>query len=573
MPRMPERPAHMRDDYITSSANINHLSSSLGLFTRAENYITVFDANVYCSPEDHLRGCTLEEMDADYIWRLFVFANYLCRTVESHAQIIVLPGVAREMGHLNDACLSAARSLFSSCRQLESPEQRNQVAKEKQTLEKYIGALEKYSVLLEARKEARPHPVPEIHEHILELVKILDRNLGLKKATSVKGRDTDECLVAEAFYQVLVENHNCAVYSRDEDIKNLITMTFRFLVAGDLFAAEHYPALQNLRYKNLVLMVFDIEKITYNRVFESLTTQYSDRFNWPRGTTERAKQQILDKGVGHVRAINACFERALAKVQALDEEAAADPTAAAAAAVSRVSPSKPKKARPRTGLVSVPKPRSATSNRTRRLPSAGRVTRALRSLYEHAKTVDEDEELAVDERIGYFEALRVVAEASGEKEVLDLCDSKLETLGSKRLGRVLGDIDQRVETVREELGQLVASFSASGEMNIDFTQSFARLNQQLQGLLLERRFYKVARSAGRADTGPEHLLRYKELLAAFGEEGTEIGSEAVGILVEDIERVTGLLHLEVIHVIEAHKLKHEANTVFLNVDDVVALVI
>ena len=281
------------DEYVVGIQSPTQLVSSLALMLRERNYICLYDTSVLSSPELHIKKSPLEELNRDFLYKWFLFFTGLFHNIKSYPNLVILPEVAEEMNNLIAATLSCIEKKKNQYKAF-APQQKEQwqdiyeqILKNENILTAMHQKLEEY------RHQHQPVHSP-VFESFLEIIKLLNDTLDLKKLDSRGGNDTDERVACRTFYEVAVNSHNVAVYTRDDDIRKLISATFKFLISKEIQNQLDLPFLKNIPHRNLLVLKYNYEKRVFSRFFESSTLPYVGEFRFPSKLSKNKVTQVWD---------------------------------------------------------------------------------------------------------------------------------------------------------------------------------------------------------------------------------------------------------------------------------------
>lgn len=301
-------PEEYMDEYVVGIQNPTQLTSSLALLLREKNYVCLYDTSVLSSPESHIKKSTFEELNRDFLYKWFLFFTGLRNNMRSYENLLLIPEVAEEMYNLVTASLSYIDKKKHQYKAM-SPLQKEQF----QDIFEQI--LNNEKVLLELQKKVddnRRTPV-ELNENIansfLQIIKLLNEHLELKKPSSRGGNDTDERLACRTFYELVMHNRNVAVYTRDDDIRKLISATYKFLVSKEIQDDHGLPFLKNLYYLNIIVLKYNYEKHVFSRYFESSTWLGTAEFRFPYNLSKKEVGQIISTSKELLQNVQAEIDR------------------------------------------------------------------------------------------------------------------------------------------------------------------------------------------------------------------------------------------------------------------------
>jgi hypothetical protein len=308
LPVVNNPPDEYIDEYVVGIQNPTQLTSSLALLLREKNYVSLYDTSVLSSPEAHIKKSTFEELNRDFLYKWFLFFTGLRNNLRSYDNLILMPEVAEEMYNLVTATLSYIEKKKNQYKMM-PPLQRAQFQ------DVYEQILNNEKVLLEIHKKVDDcrHTPGDLNETIfnnfLQTIKLLNEHLELKKPSSRGGNDTDERLACRTFYELVMRNRNVAVYTRDDDIRKLISATYKFLVSKEIQDDQGLPFLKNLYYLNIIVLKYNYEKRVFSRFFESSTWLGTAEFRFPYKLGKKEVSQILASAKEQLQKIQIEIDR------------------------------------------------------------------------------------------------------------------------------------------------------------------------------------------------------------------------------------------------------------------------
>ncbi len=494
------------DDYIFRDTNPAHLGSSLEQMVRLPNFFALFDTNILCGTTSYLQPLLVDQVDPYLLHNLNVFYRQLTRLVGESNQVLLIEPVVAEMTNILRASASIAERKWREFQSL-PPAKRDVLAPLRATLQDHlhIVALLQETVL---RREYRPEVLDRpTFDGLVELVKLFDETLELKKRVERKRNDTDERLAATAFYELLMHDRNVAVYSRDDDVRKLIATVYRFAVAPELVQGEASKILQKLRFHKIIVFKFHSGKRTYSRFFESDTAQHTDVFYFPSRLSPTRQRDFVGEANRILARLSGRIFEVLRVVEPIPQPITQDEARAAL-----------------KESVDYLRPMAEFLNNLRFWDNLACVGRFL----EHEGLTEEIREIS--------RAIRRAAVAA------------------------------RVSTLKEEGDRRRAEIkSLSQEDRTDSTR-ILRIGEVTRTLLqgeAELRFFEEAQKRGR-DVGPTDYSRIQPLVEGLSLRGYSLVERNEYVTVDDLSAASGLSTTSVITTINEHALRSEGSKVLVH---------
>jgi hypothetical protein len=515
----------IQEYFITEATNVVHLFGSPEILLKIPSYAVFLDANVYPSIEGYLKDRPLDGIDPGLLYKEKLAIAILGKLLGKYGNLLILPPVAEEIDHMAAADLAQIRRKREAYEKLPVGGM-NEVLDVNNRLTELGAAIAGLRDAFGKRAEAMEPPRSEVYGPLLALVKFLDENLGTKKIESREFNDTDERLVAAAFYQMLRENRNAAIYTRDEDVKRLVSTTYRFI---RFLATRGKPYLgSRFDFTNIIVFKYHFEKGVFSRFFESQTTSHPEDFIFPSRLREQEKASIL-AGAGELVAE---IEKALG--------ASASP-------------------------VEVP----------REKPSTGGGEKALRHIaalvLDEGRSGPPDGEAETAEREVDLEQLLVLAQFFGARDVGAQVEGALEALRQSRLEARIRSLETRAGELERDLNSLAAPRPVG--IGFDVSQRLRRLAEEVNENLLERLVLTTALEEKRMTVGGAELGRIRKALGELERAGYDLHREKVVLPLEEIEAFSGIPIDRVVGTVNSRKIPHEGRRVFLDLRDFVRLIL
>jgi hypothetical protein len=516
----------IQENFITSETNVVHLFSSTEILLKVPSYTVFFDANVYPSIEGYLKDKSLDGLDVGLLYKAKLGINLLQKIVPRYPNLIILPPVAEEIDHLTSADLSQIRRKREFYDRLPTGG-KNEALDAHNRLSELAGLITGLRQAVKDKAHAAPEMKDEIYRPILSLVKFLDENLGTKKPESREFNDTDERLVASAFYQMLYENRNAAVYTRDEDVKRLVSTTFRFLMF--LATKGRTTLARKLEFTNIIVFKYNYEKGVFQRYFESHTTPHPEDFIFPSRLRDQEKSAIQ----GGAQELTVEIERAIGST---------------------------------SGAVVEPQ---------REKPSTGGGEKALRHIaaliLDDGRFAPADSEAEVSAREHDLEQLQVLGQFFGAKEVTVQVEAALEELRHSRIEGQIRKLEGRGHELEAELARFTVPSGAG--LDFDFSRRLSKVAGEVNDNLLERLFLSMAIEEKRLNVSAADLGRIRAMLQKLEKSGYDLHREEVCLPLEEIEALMGIPADRIVQVVQTRKIRHEGRRVFLDLKGLTRLFI
>lgn len=280
------------EEYVLGIQNPAQLISSLSLMLREQNYLSLYDTSILCSPEPHLKKASFEELNRDYLYKWSLFFSGMERNFQAFENLIIINEVVEEMQNLIAGTLSAIDKRKGQFKSF-SAQQKNCFQNIYEQLLRNEEALHRIQEQLQKYRSKPGLSLPNIFVRFLDFIKILDGSLELKKPSS--RNDTDERICARAFYELAVNSFNVAVYTRDDDIRKLISATYKFLTSKLVSEEFNLAFLKKFSHLNIVVLKYNYEKHVFSRFFESSTEYWAGDFRFPPKLSKNKVSQICEE--------------------------------------------------------------------------------------------------------------------------------------------------------------------------------------------------------------------------------------------------------------------------------------
>lgn len=512
------------ENYVLNVQNPVQLVSSLAFFLRERNYVCLYDTSILSSPEKYLKKYSISEINNDYLYKWFLFYTGIFRHLSGFDNLIIIPEVIDEISNILNASISAIEKRKSQYKLLSSSE-REEFSSVYQQLFKNEVVLKNILEVVSARRN-KEKPKSAIFNSILEAVKFLNTHLELKKVSSRVINDTDERIAARAFYEILVNGNNICVYTRDDDIRKLISVTYRLIVYKYLQKNPLKLLLRNLAHLNILVLKYNYEKKVFSRFFESSTLENTDEFKFSRKVTLYTNVNVILQG----------FEEHLFKIY----NAFAD----------------------NAKLNGVPEEEDESIEDEE-------IIYTLKNIYEYLCEVESKENIQnYKKKISLYQELSYLTRRLGD---VDFADEVMKTtkLQQKKW------IESQLSALIEKKSLLESDFSKiSSEVHDNVTYDVIKKIQK-NAKELEENILKIYFHESCLDNDFYEIKysKFNNLLSLFQENGFEIGRKKASIPIEKIAEITKYAMSQVIEIIEKYSISHEGRYALLSQKDVLFLLV
>lgn len=507
------------DEYVLGMQNPAQLVSSLALLLKERNYMCLYDTSILSSPEAHLKKNSMDELNRDFLYKWFLFFKGLINNINSHDNLIIIPEVAEEMYNLSTATLSCIEKRKNQYKAL-SPQERERLQDiYEQVLNNETILVSLQQILDRYRQNIIPIEEP-IFQYLLELIKMLDVNLDLKKPSSRESNDTDERVAARTFYELLVDNLNVAVYTRDDDIRKLISATFKFLISKVNGEYAHISFLKNLSHLNIIAMKYNKEKRLYSRFFESSTLHFAGEFHFPRHLTKNKINQMLSTS----RDLMEKIQKDVEKLQAT-----------------------------RAQVVEQAKPKETLSPRDK-------AEKAIYNIFDNLSRWNNDEDMencrVKTDILGNLGFLAQYFEEDSLAEKIEQSKQKYQRAG---LENIICHLKQEKESLQKQFEKL----SSQPNQGVDYWQQIQKMAEANRENLLQLNFFEAALRRNLNKFNHQDYEKFKQLLAKFRQNGFDIQEKETPLPHEKLSEITGMPITGVIKTIESNQIRHEHTHAYL----------
>ncbi len=488
------------DGYVLEgdSNSANHLVSSLTLLLREQNYIGLYDASVLFSPEKYLRQA-LEFLDRDTLFRTFVFLNGFARALDGFSNLLLLPVVSGQVARMAEAAQAAVQTRRQEYQGLPAAQKADltQVYEQLLKVEPLMGLIARRAAIRAARSEGSE---PQLFEEILSLVVFLSEALQVQQTDPQD--PVAQQIAARTIYELLINKRNIAVYTRNDDVRKLISTFYKLINTS-----QDRSGLRQLDYFNIVVLKYDGAKRVYRRFFESATDKKLEAYHFPRRISEARQREISDQFWGRVEVLDL-------RLRQRDGLECVDPTPVR--------------------------------------PDSSTVRRALQAIHTRLDTESEPE-------MDILEAVKVLALDQQDEELAREVDARLRSRSDQQVRQRLREL----EIQQAELQQRLRSAIECGAGDLSQVEQIAAVNQEIRGTWL-RRYYLARLIASDRDVLTEQdYPRFITLLERFHSEGYVLNLSETCVPTDQIARLAGISQMEVIDRIEAVGIRHEGTRAFI----------
>lgn len=499
--------------YITEDTNVVYLTSSLESMLKVPNYVALFDSNVYFSVRGYLKDRVFDAVDRGLIYQAELATQQMRRITEKYPNLMLIEPVIGELLSMMDGDAAEFRRKREEFDR-RAPADKDRSLEIHNRLCSLADLVSEFRKVVEARRQNATAGNAEALENILRLVRFVDEKLGVKRFDVRTAGDAGDQIAGLALYHFLIEGRNVAVYTRDEDVKKLVSTTYRMIRS----MGRDVPAsiLRRIEANNLVVLKYNYDKGVYSRYFESLTIRRPDEFIFPSKIREREIPEILAGCRARVR-------RLAEFLPGTPEEKAGDDS-------------------------------------------------SLRGALEHLVArfrEDPGGDRPAGDRIKDGECLQAVAEGLGYKGIRESLGETLRELRRRR-------IEERVETLEQVGRELEAEvsrlFSGPGRpVGVQLSQELGDFSARISTNVLERLYYSTALERGRFDAGPADFERVRAAIGELRHRGHLLGDEEAELTVDEVGEVCRIPPEKVLRLASSGGLKCEGRRVFLNLKGIVGL--
>ncbi len=307
-----EEPTYIEE----KGVNIEKILDSLRNLTTELNRRIYVDACVFHSGRDYLIARRPYEYDSSVLLKIVQFNHGLVDILEDTSNFLFIPEVLNELQMKEEVTRRACKAvteLIQSGQEEVSPNIT-------ELIERYGQSERRLHSAITAHRGNYSHTEinPFVFDGVLELIKELDREVGLKKPNSRS--DTDERLVAAALTDALVNDARVTVLSKDQDVFNLLhhghlllqTSALTHVLrqeAGRIYVAEsrYIAGLSMYTNKHLELSNLDDPRWLYSELNPARaksiifrTHELFDALSPPARTQEREYEPV-QKVVPHAK--------------------------------------------------------------------------------------------------------------------------------------------------------------------------------------------------------------------------------------------------------------------------------
>lgn len=505
------------EEYVLGIQNPTQLISSLSLMLREQNYLSLYDTSILCSPESHLKKASFEDLNRDYLYKWFLFFTGMERIFQGFDNLIITNEVVEEMQNLIAGTLSAIDKRKSQFKSF-SAQQKNffqniyeQLLKNEEVLRRIQEQLQKY-------RNKPSLTLSNVFDKFLDFIKVLDSSLELKKPSS--RNDTDERICARAFYELAVNSFNVAIYTRDDDIRKLVSATYKFLTSKLVGEEFSLTFLKKFAHLNIVVLKYNYEKHVFSRFFESSTEYWAGDFRFPPKLSKNKVSQICEE----IKTILQDIENELQTI-----------------------------AEPQPVLPKIPVPTPSDISDT--------ILKGVSNIF---KSVCKMQVLTT---IPNFR-LKIELLKNLEMLATTLQDADLQTkIFEIRQTEEQNCIQNMVLQLREEQVELQKKFEQISKQQIqgiEYWKSIQDTAEEMQENLRKLYFFENALKLNLYNLSEPDYQRFKELLARFKQQGFLIEQNETPVPQDKISEIAQLSITETIRIIEQYKIKYQSMHVYLS---------
>ena len=495
------------DAYIDEDTHVVYLISSLESMLKVANYVGFIDTSVYFSVEAQLRNRALDAVDRVLLYQSELGIQQLKRVIDRYPNLMLIDDVIQELDSQIDVDLEEIRKKREEFAR-RAPGEKDRLLETHNRICSLAEAITEFRKAVAERQGTTKRQNPVAFERILELLRYVDERLGVKRYDMRANGLVADILAAHVFQETCLEGKNVAVYTRDEDVKKLVSTSYRLVRSmGKDVPASIAVALET---HNVVVLKYNFDKGVYSRYFESQTIRRRDEFIFPSKIREKEIPEILTG----CRQLLRKLSEALPPVEGeVSEE---------------------------TGT---------------------QVADALRFLVE----VYQKRTTPVEERIREGECLRTIGTSLGDDDAVQAVS---ETLGGLRRDRIqarLGELEEEGRKREGNLASLLSNSTAGPGRMIDASLSskLEELSQQISTNVIDRLYNETALERGRHEFSDEELSRARESVQELRRRGQSLGDEEVGVSVDELAQATQLPPDRILKNAESNGVRREGRTVFL----------
>ncbi len=508
------------DEYVVGSPNTSYLISSLELMLREDKYLSLYDTSILSLPEEHLKKYSFEKLNQELLYKWLSFFAGIERIFQSNNNLVITPEVGEEMQNLIAGTLSAIDKRKIQFKTYSS--------QQKETFQRLFEHLHKNEeILIRIQDQLSKYRIkttltmPTVFNYFLEFIKMLDSLLDLKKPSSRKSNDTDERICARAFYEMAVNGYNIAVYTRDEDIRKLISATYKFLTSKQIKEESSFSFLQNFSHLNIVVLKYHYEKRVFSRFFESSTDAWGGDFRFS------PKLATKSKGI---------YEDTKAILQEIENHLQI-------AASSSQNESVP---------MNIPNPSI----------SQEKVNKTVETLFKTICKIQIQDNIPNHRlKIDLLKHISILADAiqqsSLQEEILEMKKKAEENCIQNLISQLKQD-QVELEKKFEQISKLQPT------PGIEYWQNIKTSAEASAENLHKLYFFENALRLNLCSLAESDYQRYKEFLERFRQIGIIIDQSETPIQQEKIAEIAQLSITETIQIIERYKIKYQSMHVYLS---------
>lgn len=507
--------------YVIDADNVHALTSSLELLVRDRRYVVLYDASIWFPLHELLGQVPLGKLRLAALRTVHTFFRELLRIFASYENVLITPEVRGELANLIAATLAQLDRQKLQYERM-APAARDRVGRTFHLLLRIEELMRKLRTRIEDRaKAAYVERRPEL-QLLQEMVAAITDTLSLKKPGQGGESRADEHLAARALFEVIVHHRHVAVCTRDEDVRRIISATYKLLISDTLREEEAKLVRRALQLGNLVVLKYNPERQAYTRFFESQTQQAIGEFIFSKFLPERSKVRLISEVRSQLVKLSRELDRAT--------EAASAETAPA---VPRASPEL------ETAL--------------------GVLFDRIVWYQEIARAVGLSD---VHEEIRVLEAMRTAARTLGPAPLAEAVERALAALHRRRLHQVLRELGEKDAALKQELDALTAD--ASYQQNVPAAERLREVAAEIASNARARHFFTRALGSGEYHLDFDHFRRTEELLDRFSANGFDLREGERLVPAEEVAHLSGLDYERVLRLASEHDLVAEGGLIRLD---------
>ncbi|MFC1706651.1 hypothetical protein ACFL59_07500 [Planctomycetota bacterium] len=512
-------------DYVLDARNVHALASTLESYARDKHYAVLLDASVWAPFDRLLAAERLGKLAPKRMLSLQVFYSELLRIIESYDNIVVVPEIKIELANLIAASNAQIDRQKLQYQQL-SPAKKDRVSRVFSTLLRLEETLRKLRTRLEDRVRAGPRVEATVLGLLTETIVAIAETLRLKKPDTVTSSDVDERLVAHAFYDLLWNHRLVAVYTRDEDVRRVVSAAYKLMVSQTIRDDSVNLVVKALKLGNLVVLKYNAEREQYSRFFESQTQKEIGEYIFSKFLSERAKVKLVTLVRGN-----------MARLGKMLLERGDDP-----------------------GEVERP----ALEAPERLLEALGMIHDRMVWYQEVARAVGVTD---VHEDIRITGALKEIAEGLRHSDLARSVARTLEGLMRKRITLYLRDLEAKDEALRCELAEVTEG--SRYQRDLRSAERLGEIAHEIASNAREKHFFARALGMGDFYLTQEHFRRTEDILERLSANGYDVREKECLVPVSDLADLTGRDYQSLLRLASEHRLGTDGGLVRIDLSTVI----